>query len=83
VHGSAPNIAGKNIANPFGSVLAGAMMLEHLGWDAEAAAVDAAVRAAVRGESTTPDLGGKLSTREAGDWLAGCVAKHGVHHAHP
>jgi len=83
VHGSAPNIAGKNIANPFGSVLAGAMMLDHLGWDAEAAAVDAAVRAAVREGSTTPDLGGKLSTREAGDWLAGCVAKHGVRHAQP
>src|SRR5712692_1315660 len=45
VHGSAPNIAGKDLANPFGSILSAAMMLEHFGWHDEAAALAAAVRA--------------------------------------
>src|ERR1700684_3248508 len=70
VHGSAPNIAGKGIANPLGSVLASAMMLEYLGWQAEAAALRAAVRAAVHENFVTPDLGGTHKTGEVGDWLA-------------
>jgi 3-isopropylmalate dehydrogenase len=69
VHGSAPNIAGKGIANPMGSVLTVAMMAEYLGWNDEAARIHAAVRAALRDGQTTPDLGGKLGTRAAGDWL--------------
>jgi 3-isopropylmalate dehydrogenase len=70
VHGSAPNIAGKNLANPFGSILSAAMMLEHLGWTAEAAALTAAVRAAVREGKCTADIGGRLGTRAAGDFIA-------------
>src|SRR6202011_4489417 len=70
VHGSAPNIAGKGIANPLGSVLASAMMLEFLGWEPEAAALRTAVRAALRENYVTPDLGGDKSTVEVGDWLA-------------
>lgn len=70
VHGSAPNIAGKGIANPLGSVLASAMMLEFLGWKTQAAALQKAVRAALRENSVTPDLGGKKGTTEVGDWLA-------------
>jgi 3-isopropylmalate dehydrogenase len=70
VHGSAPNIAGKGIANPLGSVLASAMMLEFLGWEREAAALNAAVKAAVHANFLTHDLGGKHSTAEVGDWLA-------------
>ncbi len=70
VHGSAPNIAGQGIANPLGSVLASAMMLEFLGWDREASALNDAVKAAVHGNFLTPDLGGKYKTYEVGDWLA-------------
>jgi 3-isopropylmalate dehydrogenase len=69
VHGSAPNIAGKGIANPLGSVLASAMMLEFLEWDAEATALNRAVKAAVHENFLTPDLGGAHKTGEVGDWL--------------
>ena len=69
VHGSAPNIAGKGIANPLGSVLTSAMMLEFLGWRPEAAALRTAVRAALRENCVTPDLGGSKRTAEMGDWL--------------
>jgi 3-isopropylmalate dehydrogenase len=70
VHGSAPNIARKGIANPLGSVLTSAMMLEFLGWKPEAAALRDAVRAALRGNYVTPDLGGQKRTEEVGDWVA-------------
>ena len=70
VHGSAPNIAGKGIANPLGSVLTAAMMLEFLGWQPEAAVLRAAVRAALRENFVTPDLGGNKRTVEVGEWLA-------------
>jgi 3-isopropylmalate dehydrogenase len=70
VHGSAPQIAGKGIANPMGAVLAAAMMLSYLGLSAEAQRMDVAVRSAIREAKTTPDLGGSLATREVGDWLA-------------
>jgi 3-isopropylmalate dehydrogenase len=75
VHGSAPNIAGKGIANPMGSILTVAMMFEYLGWNDEAAAIDRAVRAALREGKTPAELGGTLGTREVGDWVAGAVAK--------
>jgi len=78
VHGSAPNIAGKNVANPFGSALAGAMMLEYLGWEREAQSMDAAVRSAIREGKTTMDLGGTFGTRELGDWLAERISKQGL-----
>lgn len=78
VHGSAPNIAGKNIANPLGSALAAAMMLEHLGLDSEASAIESAVRDAVREGKTTPDLGGNMGTRQLGDWLAERISKRGL-----
>jgi 3-isopropylmalate dehydrogenase len=74
VHGSAPDIAGKNIANPMGAVLAAGMMFAFLGWTAEAQAIQDAVRAAIREGKTTRDLGGPLSTGQTGDWLAGRVA---------
>jgi 3-isopropylmalate dehydrogenase len=70
VHGSAPPIAGKNIANPFGAILTAAMMLEHLGLTAESGKIEAAVLEAVRQKKTTQDIGGTLGTREAGDWVA-------------
>jgi 3-isopropylmalate dehydrogenase len=70
VHGSAPNLAGKGIANPLGSMLASAMMLDFLGWEQEAAALNTAVKAAVHANRLTVDLGGKNKTADVGDWLA-------------
>jgi len=67
VHGSAPKCAGRNIANPFATILSAQMMLDHLGWKSEAALIEKAVRDCVRAGACTEDLGGKLSTSEAGD----------------
>ncbi|MGD0957480.1 MAG: isocitrate/isopropylmalate dehydrogenase family protein [Candidatus Acidiferrales bacterium] len=75
VHGSAPDIAGENIANPIGAVLAAGMMCEYLGWAKEARAMEDAVRAAIRENKTTRDLGGSLGTLEAGNWVAKQVAR--------
>jgi tartrate dehydrogenase/decarboxylase/D-malate dehydrogenase len=74
VHGSAPDIAGKGIANPVAQIWTGAMMLEHLGHPAAAAAIVQAIEALVReGQTVTRDLGGKASTREVGQALAAMV----------
>ena len=75
VHGSAPPIAGKNIANPFGAILTAAMMLAHLGMSAEAQKIEAAVLEAVTQKKTTTDIGGTLGTREAGEWVAEKVSR--------
>ena len=75
VHGSAPPIAGKNIANPFGAILTAAMMLNHLGLSAESEKIEAAVLEAVRQKQTTVDIGGKLGTNEAGEWVRERVGK--------
>ena len=75
VHGSAPPIAGKNIANPFGAILTAAMMLAHLGMSAEAARIENAVLEAVREKKTTQDVGGSLGTREAADWVVNQIAR--------
>jgi 3-isopropylmalate dehydrogenase len=74
VHGSAPNIAGKRIANPLGSILTSAMLLEFLGWQPEAEKLRTATRAALRENFVTPDLGGERETVEVGDWLAARVS---------
>jgi 3-isopropylmalate dehydrogenase len=73
VHGSAPPIAGKNVANPFGAILTAAMMLAHLGMEAEARTIEASVLEAIRQKKATSDIGGTLGTREAGEWVAGRV----------
>jgi 3-isopropylmalate dehydrogenase len=75
VHGSAPPIAGKNIANPFGAILTAAMMLTHLGMSSEAQKIEAAVLEAVGQKKTTTDIGGTMGTREAGDWIAERVSR--------
>jgi 3-isopropylmalate dehydrogenase len=75
VHGSAPNIAGKGIANPMGAVLASAMLCDHIDWGDLGDQLRAAVRAAVHARQTTRDLGGSRSTREVGDWLLEYVTK--------
>ncbi len=74
VHGSAPPIAGKNLANPFGAILTGAMMLRHLGSAKEADNIEAAVLEAVRQKRTTEDIGGSLGTKDAGEWVAAKVS---------
>jgi 3-isopropylmalate dehydrogenase len=77
VHGSAPVLAGKNVANPIGAILSAAMMFESFGWIAEAQAIETAVRAALHEQQTTQDLGGQLNTRELGDWLASATLIRG------
>jgi tartrate dehydrogenase/decarboxylase/D-malate dehydrogenase len=74
VHGSAPDIAGKGIANPIAQIWTGAMLLEHLGHAAAAQAVVRAIETVVAdGKTVTRDLGGKASTREVGATLAALI----------
>jgi 3-isopropylmalate dehydrogenase len=80
IHGSAPDIAGKGIANPIGTIMSVAMLLRHsLGLNAEAEAVEKAVGGAIADGARTPDIatsGGKvLSTREVGDAVLARLAK--------
>jgi 3-isopropylmalate dehydrogenase len=66
VHGSAPDIAGKGIANPLAMFLSAALMLRHgLGLESEAAAVESAVEGVLAGGLRTPDLGGEANTEQA------------------
>ncbi|MEV0535392.1 isocitrate/isopropylmalate family dehydrogenase [Kitasatospora sp. NPDC050463] len=67
VHGSAPDIAGTDTANPIGAILSAALLLERLGHPAEAAAVRTAVRTAVAHLRCTVDLGGRLGTKATGE----------------
>ena len=68
IHGSAPDIAGKGIANPIGAILSGALLLRYsLGLDREAVAVENAVEQALAAGCRTADLGGKLSTLQMTD----------------
>ena len=64
VHGSAPPLAGKNVANPMAAVLTGGLMLESLGFPDAAARLDRAVRMVLAEGPTTPDIGGTSGTRE-------------------
>jgi isocitrate/isopropylmalate dehydrogenase len=73
VHGSAPPLAGRNVANPIGAILSAAMMLEYLGARGEAAAIESAVEQAVRNRRGTADIGGTLGTRETGEYVAGLL----------
>jgi 3-isopropylmalate dehydrogenase len=70
VHGSAPPLAEKNLANPMGAILTSAMMLAHLGFCDAARKIEAAVLEAVRQKKTTQDVGGTLGTKEVGEWIA-------------
>src|SRR5580693_8132386 len=75
VHGSAPPLAGKNVANPMGAILSVALMLEHLGLRQEAAAVESAVQQAVAARQGTSDIGGSLGTRETGAGIAKAIRR--------
>lgn len=75
VHGSAPQLAGRNTANPMAAILTLAMMLTDLGCPDAATAVEGAVRAAIAEGVTTADLGGRMGTKEVGEWIAGRIRK--------
>jgi len=75
VHGSAPDIAGKGIANPIGQIWSGAMMLDHLGEEEAARAVEKAIETVLEEKGLkTPDLGGKARTEEFGKSVAEIVS---------
>jgi len=76
-HGSAPDIAGKNIANPLSLMLSAGMLLAWFGrrnkakaFEKAAAAIEKAVEAAIAAKESTPDIGGRLGTRETGAAVA-------------
>jgi len=76
VHGSAPPLAGKDVANPMAAILTLGMMLETVGATDAAAAVERATRAAIAAGITTPDiLSGRHGTRAVGDWIAEAVGR--------
>jgi 3-isopropylmalate dehydrogenase len=77
VHGSAPKFAGKNVANPIGAIASAALMMETLGLENEAKAIDRAIAEAVNAGDCTADIGGALGTREAGDAIVRRLAPHG------
>ncbi len=73
VHGSAPPLAGRNVANPVGAILSAALMLDFLGLAREAAAIERAVQRAVRERQVTPDVGGRLGTSQTGDYIVSAI----------
>jgi 3-isopropylmalate dehydrogenase len=75
VHGSAPNLAGSDRANPFAALLSTGLMLEHLGWPAERDRLRRAVSTALLAGRCTADVGGELGTRAAGDAVLTLIAR--------
>jgi len=75
VHGSAPKYAGQNVANPIAAILSAQLLLEYLGFNEEGKLIEDAVAAAIRADKTTRDLGGKLGTREVGDFICGEIVR--------
>ena len=74
IHGSAPDIAGKGIANPIGTILSSAMMLRYsLKLEAEAASIEKAVDEVITDGCRTADIGGKLTTRQMADEIIKCL----------
>jgi tartrate dehydrogenase/decarboxylase / D-malate dehydrogenase len=74
VHGSAPDIAGKGIANPIGQIWSGAMMLDHLGHKDAGDAIVKAIEVVLREGPRTPDMGGKANTQDVGKAIAASVS---------
>jgi 3-isopropylmalate dehydrogenase len=73
VHGSGPDIAGKDLANPLATVLTIGMMCTHLGFDGDEVMLTEIVREAVRTGNCTRDVGGEKGTRAVGDWVVSRV----------
>lgn len=78
VHGSAPDLAGRGLANPLAAVLSAAMLLDALDEAAAAASVRRAVEATLAGGPLTPDLGGRASTSDVGAAVAAAVSPHAL-----
>src|SRR5437588_2012814 len=79
VHGSAPDIAGTNRANPIGAIWSGALMLQHLGFPDAAQRLEAAIaRTVSEGATLTPDLGGSATTIESGDAIVGALQRPSI-----
>jgi tartrate dehydrogenase/decarboxylase/D-malate dehydrogenase len=70
VHGSAPDIYGKGIANPIGQIWSGAMMLEHLGHKDAADAIEKAIERVLKDGPRTRDMGGTANTVDVGKAIA-------------
>jgi tartrate dehydrogenase/decarboxylase / D-malate dehydrogenase len=75
VHGSAPDIAGKGIANPIAAIWSAALMLDHLGLEAESVAIVDAIKATTSSGVLTPDLGGMASTADVTDAVVAHLAR--------
>ena len=76
VHGSAPDIAGKGIANPIGQIWSGAMMLGHLGYDEAARAIEKAIEMVTGDQGIkTPDLGGSATTEDVGNAIIAALRR--------
>ncbi|OQX22570.1 MAG: hypothetical protein BWK80_30100 [Desulfobacteraceae bacterium IS3] len=82
VHGSAPDIAGRNIANPIGAILSFNMLLERLGFKKEADSVYNAIKKAMDKGVVTTDLGGNASTSEVGDFICENIKEAGKNDDH-
>ena len=74
VHGSAPKYAGKNITNPIGAILSAGLMLDYIGYREAADCIESAVIKTLSDKQVTRDLGGTLSTTEAGDAICSAMA---------
>jgi tartrate dehydrogenase/decarboxylase/D-malate dehydrogenase len=70
LHGSAPDIAGQNLANPVGQIWSAKLLLDFHGYEQLGDVVLGAIEGTVRAGITTPDLGGRATTREVGDAIA-------------
>jgi len=75
VHGSAPPLTGKDVANPLATVLTVGMMLEHLGFAGAEKELEAVVRSAIETKHCTKDVGGELGTKATGDWVCAELSK--------
>lgn len=75
VHGSAPPLAGKDLANPLASILTVGMLMSHLGYPEEEAKLEALVAKAIATGHCTNDVGGKLGTAAVGDWALSELSK--------
>ncbi|GAA4399769.1 tartrate dehydrogenase [Nibrella viscosa] len=82
IHGSAPDIAGKGIANPIGQIWSGALMLEHLGETEAAGAVLSAINAVTAQGLRTADMGGTATTQQVGEAICAELRNHAVHRSH-
>ena len=77
VHGSAPDIAGRGIANPIGAIWSAALMLDHLGEkEAHRCILEAIERVIIKADYLTPDMGGQASTVACGDAISSDIQLH-------